>query len=98
MKLSDLFLYPLCRVEDRNDPMMQKMRRYIKAFSKDDEKETEGMEKTDPIKGSNPGTPKLRQKKKNSRPLSGWHMIRQSALSLQMGHEKLEEDQDIKYV
>ncbi|XP_042278855.1 transient receptor potential cation channel subfamily V member 6 [Thunnus albacares] len=89
------------RVEDRNDPMMQKMRRYIKAFSKDDEKEIEGMEKTDPTKGSISGTPKLRHKKSgfsNTKPLSGWHMIRHSALSLQMEQERPEEDQDIKYV
>lgn len=81
--------------------MMQKMRRYIKAFAKDDEKETEGMEKTDPTKGLTPGTPKLRQKKNgfgNTKRLSGWNMIRQSALSLQMEQEKLDEDQDIKYV
>uniref|UniRef100_A0A673AFV6 Transient receptor potential cation channel, subfamily V, member 6 n=1 Tax=Sphaeramia orbicularis TaxID=375764 RepID=A0A673AFV6_9TELE len=50
------------RVEDRNDPMMQKMRRYVKAFSKDDEKEKEGLEKSDSMKGSSAGTPRLRPK------------------------------------
>lgn len=79
--------------------MMQKMRRYIKAFSKDDEKEE--MEKTDSTKGSISGTPKLRPKKSgfsNTRSLPGWHMIRHSALGLQMEQETPEEDQDIKYV
>ncbi|CAM9302931.1 unnamed protein product [Lampetra planeri] len=41
------------RVEDRNDPMFQKMRRYIKAFSKEDDKEKEeDLEKTDTKTGS----------------------------------------------
>ncbi|TKS82196.1 Transient receptor potential cation channel subfamily V member 6 [Collichthys lucidus] len=87
------------RVEDRNDPMLQKMRRYIKAFSKDDEKE----EKTDTMKGSMSGTPKLRPKNRggfnNRKSLTGWQMIRHSALGLEMGQDfELEEDQDIKYV
>lgn len=89
----------LCRVEDRNDPMLQKMRRYIKAFSKDDEKE----EKTDTMKGSMSGTPKLRPKNRggfnNRKSLTGWQMIRHSALGLEMGQDfELEDDQDIKYV
>ncbi|XP_068998640.1 transient receptor potential cation channel subfamily V member 6 isoform X2 [Embiotoca jacksoni] len=86
------------RVEDRNDSMMQKMRRYIKAFSMEEEKENEGMEKSDTIKE----TPKLRPKNRggfnNRRALSGWEMIRHSALSLKMEQEEPEEDQDIKYV
>ncbi|KAE8288933.1 Transient receptor potential cation channel subfamily V member 6 [Larimichthys crocea] len=87
------------RVEDRNDPMLQKMRRYIKAFSKDDEKE----EKTDTMKGSMSGTPKLRPKNRggfnNRKSLTGWQMIRHSALGLEMGQDfELEDDQDIKYV
>lgn len=77
--------------------MLQKMRRYVKAFSKDDEKE----EKTDTIKGSISGTPKLRPKNRggfnNRRSLTGWQMIRHSALGLEMEQEELE-DQDIKYV
>lgn len=87
-----------CRVEDRNDPMLQKMRRYIKAFSKDDEKE----EKTDTTKASLPGSPQLRPKNRgrftNRRSLTGWQMIRHSALGLEIGQEEPEEDQDIKYV
>lgn len=78
--------------------MLQKMRRYIKAFSKEDEKE----EKTDTIKGSISGTPKLRPKNKgghnNRKSLTGWQMIRHSALGLEMEHEEPQEDQDIKYV
>lgn len=77
--------------------MLQKMRRYIKAFSKDDEKE----EKTDTLKGSISGTPQLRPKNRgftNRRSLTGWQMIRHSALGLEFGRDELEEDQDIKYV
>uniref|UniRef100_A0A4W6D8P3 Transient receptor potential cation channel, subfamily V, member 6 n=1 Tax=Lates calcarifer TaxID=8187 RepID=A0A4W6D8P3_LATCA len=85
------------RVEDRNDPMFQKMRRYIKAFTKEDEKEMEGLEKTDMIKGSSSGTPKLRPKN-NKKTLTGWQMIRHSALGLEMEQKEPEEDQDIKYV
>uniref|UniRef100_A0A671WHV9 Transient receptor potential cation channel, subfamily V, member 6 n=1 Tax=Sparus aurata TaxID=8175 RepID=A0A671WHV9_SPAAU len=86
------------RVEDRNDPMFQKMRRYIKAFSKEDEKE----EKTDTMKGSMAGTPKLRPKNRggfnNRKSLAGWQMIRNSALGLEIGQQEPEEDLDIKYV
>uniref|UniRef100_A0A8C3ASV5 Transient receptor potential cation channel, subfamily V, member 6 n=1 Tax=Cyclopterus lumpus TaxID=8103 RepID=A0A8C3ASV5_CYCLU len=82
------------RVEDRNDPMVQKMRRYVKAFSKDEEREKEGLEKTDTTKGSISGTPKLRPKN-HRRSLAGWQMIRHSALGLEM---EPEEDQDIKYL
>ncbi|KAM6910281.1 transient receptor potential cation channel subfamily V member 6 [Xenentodon cancila] len=78
------------RVEDRNDPMMQKMRRYLKVFSKDEEKE--GSEKSDTMKGA----PILRSN--SSRALAGWEMIRQSALGLEMEKEEPEEDQDVKFV
>lgn len=85
-------------MEDRNDPMLQKMRRYVKAFSRDEEKE----EKTDTLKASNSGTPQLRPKNRggftNRRSLTGWQMIRHSALGLEFGQEELEDDQDIKYV
>lgn len=78
--------------------MFQKMRRYIKAFSREDEKE----EKSDTTKGSSSGTPRLRPKNRggfnNRRSLTGWQMIRHSALGLEMGQEELDEDQDIKYV
>lgn len=78
--------------------MFLKMRRYIKAFTNEDEKE----EKTDTMKGSMAGTPKLRPKNKagfnNRKSLSGWQMIRNSALGLEIGQEEPEEDLDIKYV
>ena len=84
--------------------MLQKMRRYVKAFSKDEEKEKEkeGLEKTDPTKESMSGTPKLRPKNRggfnNRRSLTGWQMIRHSALGLEMEEDELEEDRDIKFV
>lgn len=87
------------RVEDRNDPMLQKMRRYIKAFSKEEEGREE---KTDTLKGSHSGTPQLRHKNRggfnNRRSLTGWQMIRHSTLGLEFGNEELEDEQDIKYV
>ncbi|KAK5922139.1 hypothetical protein CgunFtcFv8_019432 [Champsocephalus gunnari] len=90
------------RVEDRNDPMLQKMRRYVKAFSREEENEKEGMEKTDTMKGSISGTPKLRPKHRgglnNRKSLTGWQMIRHSTLGLEMEKEDSDEDQDIKYV
>uniref|UniRef100_A0A3B4U9I2 Transient receptor potential cation channel, subfamily V, member 6 n=1 Tax=Seriola dumerili TaxID=41447 RepID=A0A3B4U9I2_SERDU len=89
------------RVEDRNDSMLQKMRRYIKAFSKEDEKEMDGLEKTDTIKGPSTGTLNLRPKNRggfNRRTLTGWQMIRHSALGMEMEQEDPEEDQDIKHV
>ncbi|KAM4580935.1 transient receptor potential cation channel subfamily V member 6 [Odontesthes bonariensis] len=85
------------RVEDRNDPMMQKMRRYVKVFSKEDEKEKEGLEKSDTMKG----TPMLRPKNRgcnNRRALAGWEVIRHSALGLEMEQQEPEEDHDIRYV
>lgn len=94
------FRSPRCRrVEDRNDPMLQKMRRYIKAFSKEEEGKED---KTDTLKGSQSGTPQLRHKNRggfnNRRSLTGWQMIRHSALGLEFGNEELEDEQDIKYV
>lgn len=78
--------------------MLQKMRRYIKVFSKEDEKD----EKTDTVKGSISGTPQLRSKTRggfiNRKSLMGWQMIRHSALGLEFGQEESEDDQDIKYV
>lgn len=48
------------------------------------------------------GTPKLRPKNRGGynkrRSLTGWQMIRHSALGLEMEMEEAEEDQDIKYV
>lgn len=74
--------------------MMQKMRRYVKAFSKEDEKPAgkEGLEKSDVT---------LRSNGKNSisrKAQAGWEVIRQSALGLEMEQELPEEDQNIKFV
>lgn len=88
-----MFLF--CRVEDRNDPMMQKMRRYVKVFSSLDEKE--GNEKSDTMKE----TPMLRPKNRgygNRKAQAGWEMIRNSALGLEIEQEEPGEMQDIRYV
>ena len=88
-----------CRVEDRNDPMFHKMRRYAKAFARDDDG---GKEKEDLEKG--PDSLRLRPKHRgglnpNRKSLAGWQMIRNSALGLDMEQQDaLEDDQDIRYV
>lgn len=79
--------------------MVQKMRRYIKAFSKEDETEA----KTDTAKGFTPTLPQPGLKAKeglpsNRKSLTGWERVRHSALGLQFGWEEPEDDQDIKYV
>ena len=78
--------------------MFQKMRRYMKAFAREDDG---GKEKEDPEKGS--GTLRLRPKHRgglnvNRKSLAGWQMIRNSALGLEMDQDALEDDQDIRYV
>uniref|UniRef100_A0AAQ4Q603 Transient receptor potential cation channel, subfamily V, member 6 n=1 Tax=Gasterosteus aculeatus aculeatus TaxID=481459 RepID=A0AAQ4Q603_GASAC len=83
------------RVEDRNDQMLQKMRRYVKAFSKEEEKE--GLEKTDTTKGYSSESPKLRRKN-STRSHAGWQVIRDSAIGLEMQPLELGKDQCIKYV
>lgn len=83
------FIHLLCRVEERNDSMMQKMRRYVNVFSKEDEKETEGDENSDfkvPLK--------LRLKNKGG----WWELVRHSTLGLEMEQDEPEEEQSIKYV
>ncbi|MEQ2244545.1 hypothetical protein ILYODFUR_018168 [Ilyodon furcidens] len=83
------------RVEDRNDPLIQKMRRYVKVFSSLDEKE--GLEKSDAMKES----PMLRPKNRrpgNRKAQAGWEVIRQSALGLEMEQEEPGEIQDIRYI
>ncbi|XP_037532129.1 transient receptor potential cation channel subfamily V member 5 [Nematolebias whitei] len=85
------------RVEDRNDSMKQKVRRYVKVFSKEDEKEKEG-QKPDPSKES----PFLRSKTSESRiqaARASWKMIRHSTLGLEMEQwSEPEENHNIKYV
>lgn len=80
----------LSRVEDRNDPLFQKMRRYIKAFSKEVETEAKAEPAQFRLK-TGEGFP-------NRKSLTGWQMIRHSTLGLEFGQEEPEEDQDIKYV
>ncbi|CDQ77902.1 unnamed protein product [Oncorhynchus mykiss] len=70
------------RVEVRNDPLVQNMRRYVQAFSKDEDqsKEREEMENTDTSKG--PGN------------LPFWQMIHLNSLGLDMEQE--EDDQEVR--
>lgn len=85
------------RVEDRNDPLFQKMRRYIKAFSKEDDTDA----KTDTMKDFIPEPAQFRLNTTgfpNRKSLTGWEMIRHSTLGMECGQEEPEEDQDIKYV
>nr|XP_054597000.1 transient receptor potential cation channel subfamily V member 6 isoform X1 [Nothobranchius furzeri] len=83
------------RVENRNDMMLQKMRRYVKAFSKENENE-EGEEKSDAANGS----PILRSESKNARnkkAVAAWDVVRLSTLGLDMEME-IEEPEDIKEI
>ncbi|TWW79150.1 Transient receptor potential cation channel subfamily V member 5, partial [Takifugu flavidus] len=85
------------RVEDRNDPLFQKMRRYIKAFSKEDDTDA----KTDTTKDFIPEPTQFGLKTTeslNRKSLTGWQMIRHSTLGLEFGQEDPEQDQDIKYL
>uniref|UniRef100_A0A4W5QIB0 Transient receptor potential cation channel, subfamily V, member 6 n=1 Tax=Hucho hucho TaxID=62062 RepID=A0A4W5QIB0_9TELE len=91
------------RVEDRNDPLVQKMRRYVQAFSKDEDqsKEREETENTDMSKG--PGSPLIRPKHRGGidgdrKSLACWQMIRHSALGLDVEQEVPEDDQEVRYV
>lgn len=78
--------------------MVQKMRRYISAFSKDDEKEKHEFSRSD----TNTPTVTSEDSSKfdNSGILSGWNMIRHSTLGCKMEQTRLEEDgeEDIRYV
>ncbi|KAF3692052.1 Transient receptor potential cation channel subfamily V member 5 [Channa argus] len=90
------------RIEDRNKPMLHKMRKYVKAFSKEDEKEKEEFEKADRTIASTSGTPSIRSQN-NSRCSSRgnqsmWELVRHSALGFEMEQKWLEEDEDIRYV
>ncbi|KTF91468.1 hypothetical protein cypCar_00032522 [Cyprinus carpio] len=67
------------RVEDRSDPLVQKMKRFINVFSKDGEpaKEKEETDKSDP--GNDPLCKIVQNKPKiQRRPLKCWQLIRQS--------------------
>uniref|UniRef100_A0A672NBD5 Transient receptor potential cation channel subfamily V member 6-like n=1 Tax=Sinocyclocheilus grahami TaxID=75366 RepID=A0A672NBD5_SINGR len=86
------------RVEDRNDPLVQKMKRYINAFSKDGEpaKETEETGKNDP--GNDPLQTNFIVKKRpriQRRPIKCWQLIRQS---IECEKEENVDCPDIKYI
>lgn len=71
------------------------MRRYIKAFSKEEDTDAKTMKDFIPepaqFRLKTTGFP-------NRKSLTGWQMIRHSTLGLEFGQEEPEEDQDIKYV
>ncbi|XP_016357266.1 transient receptor potential cation channel subfamily V member 5-like [Sinocyclocheilus anshuiensis] len=84
------------RVEDRNDPLVQKMRRYINVFSKDGEpKEKEETGKSEP--GNDPLQTNLivKNRPKNRRPIKCWQLIRQS---IECEKEENVDSPDIKYI
>uniref|UniRef100_A0A671Q344 Transient receptor potential cation channel subfamily V member 6-like n=1 Tax=Sinocyclocheilus anshuiensis TaxID=1608454 RepID=A0A671Q344_9TELE len=86
------------RVEDRNDPLVQKMKRYINAFSKDGEpaKEREETGKNDP--GNDPLQTNFIVKKRpriQRRPIKCWQLIRQS---IECEKEENVDCPDIKYI
>uniref|UniRef100_A0A8C2BPN3 Transient receptor potential cation channel subfamily V member 6-like n=1 Tax=Cyprinus carpio TaxID=7962 RepID=A0A8C2BPN3_CYPCA len=67
------------RVEDRSDPLVQKMKRFINVFSKDGEpaKEKEETDKSEP--GNDPLCKIVQNKPKiQRRPMKCWQLIRQS--------------------
>lgn len=85
-------------MEDRNDPLVQKMRRYINAFSKDGEpaKEKEETGKSDP--GNDPLQTDLIVKNRprmQRRPIKCWQLIRQS---IECENEENVDSPDIKYI
>ena len=89
------------RVEDRNDPLVQKMRRYISVFTKDDDqvRHKEEPEKidpsSDPVSGEALTKPIQRGgANPNRKSLRGWQKIRQSTL----GFDTDCDGQDIQYV
>uniref|UniRef100_A0A8C5C1P5 Transient receptor potential cation channel, subfamily V, member 6 n=1 Tax=Gadus morhua TaxID=8049 RepID=A0A8C5C1P5_GADMO len=88
----------LAAVEDRNDLMVQKMRRYINAFAKDGEggaAEREEGEKG----GESGGGPELRSNKQRrgfNKAHAGWQAIRRSALSMDLEPEYEEEEQEVQ--
>ncbi|XP_067094408.1 transient receptor potential cation channel subfamily V member 6 [Osmerus mordax] len=89
------------RVEDRNNPLVQKMRRYMSAFSKDDEaSKEEAAKEADKAKETSRAVrpPKFRGILSPNRRLTGWEIIRNSALGLEPDPEEPEEVQEVKYV
>lgn len=86
------------RVEDRNDPLVQKMRRYITAFSKDGEPPKEKAETGKPDPGNNQPEANLDVKSRpriQRRPIKCWQLIRQSIASEK---EENVDSEDNKYI
>nr|AAR19087.1 epithelial Ca2+ channel [Procambarus clarkii] len=88
------------RVEDRNDPLVQKMRRYVKAFSnKEDDHEQPAEKEAMRCQGLEPIWFELKTTgSPNRKSLTGWQMIRHSTLGLDLGQEEPEDDQEVKYL
>lgn len=105
MENSQSVLFFHSRVEDRNDPLVQKIRRYVNVFSRDDEpvKEKEEPEKTDITNDPMSGSPLIKPLQRggtntNRKSLRGWQMIRRSALGLETEKGDHLDVQEIKYV
>lgn len=85
------------RVEDRNDPLVQKMRRYVNALSRDDEssKKEENVKSSttnDPVQINSTDEYKPLAKR---RPLRCWQIIRQS---IECEKEEIVDSPDNKFV
>ncbi|XP_051720421.1 transient receptor potential cation channel subfamily V member 6 [Ctenopharyngodon idella] len=81
------------RVEDRNDPLVQKMRRYVTAFSKDGESAKEKEESGKSDTGNHPE--QSNQNKTYRRPRQCWQIIRQS---IECEKEENVDCPDFKYI
>ncbi|KAG9344923.1 hypothetical protein JZ751_009463 [Albula glossodonta] len=93
------------RVEDRNDQSVQKIRRYVEAFSKEDDPVQDGeeTEKTDTSHGPAPLTPLLRRLERSRsnakrKSLRGWQVIRRSTLGLEPEMESHPDKQEVEFV
>lgn len=94
------------RVEDRNDPMVHKIRRYIGAFAKDDDqaKDKQEPQKTDTSADELPGEAPAKVIMRgganlNRRSLWAWQKIRQSTLFFDTEKDSHYDDgQEVQYV
>lgn len=80
-------------MEDRNDPLVQKMRRYVTAFSKDGESAKEKEESGKSDTGNHPE--QSNQNKTYRRPRQCWQIIRQS---IECEKEENVDCPDFKYI
>lgn len=81
-------------MEDRNDLLVQKMKRYINAFSKDGESAKE-MEETGKSDSGNDPTPESYMARTKSRSHKCWQLIRQS---IECEKEENVDSPDFKYI